>query len=330
MALRTLQTEGSNPEVRKVLLTAPIGTAAFNINTTTLHSTFFLPLGQSNSYKKLGDDKRNTLRAHLYEFEILIIDEVSMVGSQMMMTVDQRLREIKGIDEPFGRTSVLAFGDFYPLAPVCQRFVFEESVDIFTRLAGSLWEDHFHIAELTEIMRQKDDKLFAQLLNLVREGLHTKDDVMTLMERTVDPNTDGYPTCALHVFTTKSRVDEYNKSKLADLPAPTRLLKAVDKKPNVLRDYAVKDDPRFTGGLPGELHLAVGARVMLTRNLDVQDGLVNGALGTVVGFCGDTASQQPKAVMVDFDNENVGSNSRQSTSEYNTYSKAVAITPIDT
>ena len=33
-----------------------------------------------------------------------------------------------------------------------------------------------------------------------------------------------------------------------------------------------------------EINLKVGARVMLTANMDVCDGLVNGTLGTVAGF----------------------------------------------
>ena len=37
-------------------------------------------------------------------------------------------------------------------------------------------------------------------------------------------------------------------------------------------------------GLPAELTVAVGARVVLTKNNDVSDGLVNSAAGSVTGF----------------------------------------------
>ena len=47
-------------------------------------------------------------------------------------------------------------------------------------------------------------------------------------------------------------------------------------------DISTLSDKRSeTGGLHGELKLAVGVRVMLTTN-DVSDGLVNGARGEVV------------------------------------------------
>ena len=36
-----------------------------------------------------------------------------------------------------------------------------------------------------------------------------------------------------------------------------------------------------TGGLPYELSMRVGARVLLTTNIDISDRLVNGQLGTV-------------------------------------------------
>ena len=44
-------------------------------------------------------------------------------------------------------------------------------------------ENLFQIIELTEIQRQKNDHLFAALLNRVRVGDHTEEDMLTLKSR---------------------------------------------------------------------------------------------------------------------------------------------------
>ena len=46
----------------------------------------------------------------------------------------------------------------------------------------------------------------------------------------------------------------------------------------------LNDDCRETGGLEHSLVLCKGARVMLTRNISVSGGLVNGAIGTISDF----------------------------------------------
>jgi ATP-dependent exoDNAse (exonuclease V) alpha subunit len=71
------------------------------------------------------------------------------------------------------------------------------------------------------------------------------------------------------------------------------------------------------GGLEEEIKIAVGARVMLRRNIGSEDGLVNGVMGTVVGFEWpegvpvDHPERQPSAIKVLFDNERVGWKARQ-------------------
>jgi hypothetical protein len=51
-----------------------------------------------------------------------------------------------------------------------------------------------------------------------------------------------------------------------------------------LRRFEIPQNADECGGLSRQLHFAVGAPVMLRRNIDTEDGLVNGAQGVVTGF----------------------------------------------
>ena len=68
-------------------------------------------------------------------------------------------------------------------------------------------------------------------------------------------------------------------------------------------------------GMESELHMCEGARVLLTQNLWVEAGLMNGALGVFRGYMwpegGDPHSQEeekkrPLCVFVEFDSVNFG------------------------
>lgn len=89
MTMRTLQTVGDNPV--KVVLAAPTCTAAHNISGATLHSAFLLPLGQTKSYVKLSDEKRNGLRTKAGKMVLMIIYEISMVSNDLLLQVHNRL-----------------------------------------------------------------------------------------------------------------------------------------------------------------------------------------------------------------------------------------------
>ncbi|VDI08176.1 Hypothetical predicted protein [Mytilus galloprovincialis] len=214
MALRKLQTIGDNPDDVHVLLTAPTGTAAHNISGVTLHSAFLLPLGQTKSYIKLSDDKRNALRSKASKIRLLIIDEISMVGSELLLQIHYRLCEITGINEPFGGISVLAFGDLFQLPPVMQQFVFKPSKDPLSRMYGNLWDD-FSLYELTEIMRQKDDFKFAELLNRIRNATFTSEDIEVLKGRDTTIHPLKHPIDCLHVYSTNAKVDQHNTKMLS-------------------------------------------------------------------------------------------------------------------
>ena len=135
---------------------------------------------------------------------LLIIDEVSMVGANMLFEVHKRLQQIKGVlsDVMFGGVSILAVGDLYQLPPVSQPLLFSTVRDSYAQLyrSGSLWQDEFEMIELDEIMRQRGDSAFVELLCRVRTASCTSEDIAVLESRVISSDSPDYPHQALHVY----------------------------------------------------------------------------------------------------------------------------------
>jgi hypothetical protein len=69
------------------------------------------------------------------------------------------------------------------LKPVFDDWIFNDRDKGITALAPNIWKDLFSTHELTEIMRQKDDLDFAQLLNKLGEIRLSENDYKTLEKR---------------------------------------------------------------------------------------------------------------------------------------------------
>ena len=300
------------PDELPVLLTAFTGTAAFGIDGMTLHSALSFTCGPRSKkvYQPASSEKLNTLRSRLGKLKLLIIDEVSMVGADLLYHIHRRLQDICGGSDPdsrFGGVSILAVGDLFQLQPVGQNHVFGLPSDSYARLHGSLWAENFHLIELTESMRQKEDQQFADLLMRVRTATCTQEDVELLKTRVVSKSDNGYPSDALHVFKTNKEVDEHNAEHLKQIQTPVFHIKSVDVKKDVrtgLIDVAISSKPSDSGGLREVVSVAVGVRVMVTVNINVSDGLANGVCGTVTGI--DSTGNEVHTILVKFDSVRVG------------------------
>ena len=77
-------------------------------------------------------------------------------------------------------------------------------------MASNLWQENFKLFELTVIMRQKNDQQFAQLLNRLRVGCHTKQDVDLLQQKVVTVNDVRYNALAQHFFRYRADVKSHN------------------------------------------------------------------------------------------------------------------------
>ena len=179
-AVKTFRYSTINPERPTVALMAPTGVAAININGTTIHTALSIPKEFGDFAPKMSDQKRTQLRLTLSELKLIIVDEISMVTNTTVLHIHQRLKEIFNTpnSELFARISFIAVGDLYQLPPIRRRAVFENYKNDTYNLCHP-W-NAFKMIELTEIMRQKDDKPFTELLNRFRTGSQTEADIQCI------------------------------------------------------------------------------------------------------------------------------------------------------
>lgn len=274
------------PNALSILLTAFTGTAAFNIGGSTIHHVFSLTKALPIPYEPLKEQTLNAIRVKLENVQILIIDEVSMVFKRLLYYIHERLVQIKKCKQPFGGISVIAVGDFYQLPPVKQRKD-ERLYKVNDSYPVDYWLDFFRIIELDEIMRQREDVEFAAVLNSLR--VRTIDEQISNEALTVlrDCIREG-PDDVLHVFSTNEEVNDFNIEKLQTCCSDLIEVEAEDfQKDKTTGRLKLREKPLITtktDGLSSSLLLAVNARVMLTRNVNVEDGLVNGAMGYISHF----------------------------------------------
>ena len=134
-----------------VLMTAPTGSAAYQIGGSTIDSTLLL---YDNGKNKASWEKRTIMQIKLQNLVLLTIDEISMVGAKKFLDMNKTLCSIKGThDANWGNICVLAVGDLYQLPPVGQSPIYRQAQIIHTLndFVPNGWEQ-MKLHELTQTM----------------------------------------------------------------------------------------------------------------------------------------------------------------------------------
>ena len=279
---------------KQIAVVAPTGVAAINAGGVTIHSFFQLPL-QSYAAESAGRDpegkiiNRHELLSRLRinrdkrkifgQLELLVIDEISMVSSDVMDAVDAVLRYIRRRPyELFGGVQVLMIGDLFQLPPVRKEDVWEKLSAYYKSNfffdSHAIQEQPPLYIEFNKIYRQRDEA-FISLLNQVRNNALNADG-MSILEsrfqaglRTSTDAHDGYIILTTHNHTAR----EIN----------TAALSRIDAKPF---SYAATVEQDFNeSAFPADevLELKEGAQVMFIKNdTDQSKRFYNGKIGTVL------------------------------------------------
>ncbi|SFQ17082.1 ATP-dependent DNA helicase [Tranquillimonas alkanivorans] len=268
---------------------APTGVAALGLGATTVHSTFRIPIGGVCDARRPLPQLDAESLALLRGMSRLVIDEISMLRADHLDVVDARLRAARGSPLPFGGVQVIMVGDFLQLPPVTtesdrQRLSLLGYETPWAFSARVLARSAPRSVNLPRVLRQSDPA-FISALSSIRDGSAGSLVIDALNDLCHGSHRDGVEP--LVIVARRKDAERRNQAALERLIAsPARPHHAC-----IRASFAgTLAEERTGSALPvaPALHVAVGSRVMATRN-DPAGRFANGSLGTVLDLEEETA-----------------------------------------
>ena len=184
---------------------------------------------------------------------------------------------MKGNKRDFGGVSIITIGDLLQLPPVRMFSIYS----MIHQRINDPWLK-FKLHELNEIVRQNGDPEFAALLLRLREGKHTANDIIEI-KKLQDTDTSTWPDAVTHLYLTNFLAGRYNDECLSKLESEDNPIITVNAKDQGPKNTIIPNDLAIssTGNMKKSLRVCEGAKVMITKNLDVGDKLINGTLATI-------------------------------------------------
>lgn len=273
---------------KNMAVVAPTAVAAINAGGATIHSFFQVPFGPivppltTNLFTEFSGKSFGTEKAKLMKcLDLLIIDEISMVRSDVMDYINRALRFVKGNQLPFGGIQLLMIGDLYQLPPVFQNdwhflgkyykgpYFFDSHIFKTTPLLTF---------ELTQVHRQSD-QTFIEILNNIRNGTIGETLLAQLNQRYHAMQNTGALANYVTLTTHNPLVKQINDERLAKLDGEIHVFKA-----KVNGDF-----PKEAFPTEEELVLKAGAMVMFIKNdSSGKKQFYNGRTAKVDSISGET------------------------------------------
>lgn len=263
---------------KRLIVVAPTGVAAINAGGVTIHSFFQLPLSPFvpnatvRERYNFGKEKRKIIRT----LDMLIIDEISMVRSDLLDAIDAVLRRYRQHDRPFGGVQLLMIGDLQQLTPVvtpADEALLRPYYDTpYFFGSHALQQTPYVTIQLQKVYRQQDET-FLNILNHLRENTLSSTDLQVLNNR-YQPHfqprqEEGY----IRLTTHNNKADSYNDMRLEQLSS-----KAYHYMASIKGTF-----PEYSYPTSESLVFKVGAQVMFIKNDSSAEHLFyNGKIGHII------------------------------------------------
>jgi ATP-dependent exoDNAse (exonuclease V) alpha subunit len=205
---------------KQVVSLGSTGVSAVNIGGFTVHSFFVFGIASNFDELSAGDKRAKKRLADLKKVlkatDLIIIDEISMVSTDLMDMIAYRLNNYGYLGK------VMFVGDFFQLPPIVKNNsrndVFGEKLYAFESMAWDRFD--LMVIELTEMKRTTDAE-FTYILSKVRKGL-CDEEVISYMTRLW--NTEGMEQDPTYLYGRNLEVEQTNRAKINELDTEETIL----------------------------------------------------------------------------------------------------------
>jgi ATP-dependent DNA helicase PIF1 len=278
-------------------ITASTGIAAVNVGGQTLHSWAGIGLGNlpaEQIIENLFSPKLSRVRRKLKLAKMLAIDEISMISAPIFDLLNELLKTIRQNEASFGGLQLILFGDFLQLPPVNRNSELPEDYQFCFQ--SKAWKELNPKAIILKTVFRQEDQNFVKLLNNIRFGKASSEDIAVLKSRINRANSDNSGTIKPTILASHNyQVDATNQIELKKISNNSQNFAAKFSGDNYKIEFLRKNCLASQN-----LELKVGAQVMMLKNTYQKDGITNGSLGIIKEF-----SKRNNYPIVEFNNGKV-------------------------
>ena len=337
-------------------VTAPTGSAAFSAGGRTIHSLF--RIGTHNIPQTMTSTLQKRLQAQFANITTLIIDERSLISSDLLATTEKYARNTfhKGMNtnHSWGKLPLfLLVGDDFQLPPIQsgafdvltpleqklrllskrkeqtsartargEQLFLEAAQQVMTLPTSQrVLQSQKKLKEILHALRSEDDTVLSdEQIEILTTKLHIMSSTFTPQDRL------RIAKDALFLFANRAPREIFNRTKLFEVHSPANPIAKI-MAITIKNGRRESNNSHYDETIPPSTSFARNAQVSITgQNIMPPWGLYNGSIGTVLDIVfhpgeSPNTSHQPAYVLVQF-NQYVGPPFLQA------FPKAVPITPV--